>query len=140
MVLRSVLKALLLGLAAPVVSAIIAFFTFSDGVSVNTDAWPPAAKAVLAEQPGQPRTSEQWRRIERELQNHAGQPRFSHLLAAEFRQAWLVFAGGALVAAVLVFAFMRRLNRLGLASAVLVATLPTVFVLWGVFSHTHPYY
>jgi hypothetical protein len=130
----------LLGAAAPVLSAAIAFLTFTEGVRVNTHAWPPAAKAVLAEQPGQPVSAEQWRRINRELQSHPGSPTGTHLVAAEFRKAWPVFAGGALVALIVVLLSRRRFMPLSATTVAFAAIAPSAAVLWAVFAHTHPYY
>lgn len=129
-------KAALLGLAVLMLSAVVSFVAHSGGVRMNTDAWPPEARSILTEAPGQPITAEQWRRIEKELQAHGGDAKPSHLLAGEVRQTWPVFVVLALLALLLVRRF-RPLNSL--AAGVAVVT-PSLLVVLAAFVHSHPYY
>lgn len=132
----AVLKALALGVGVLILGTLVSFFAHTGGVRVHTEAWPPSARAILSEQPGQPISVEQWRRIDKELAAHAGNAKPTHLLAGEVRQTWFVFLGLALAALLLV----RRLSPLRPALAGFLLTAPSCVAVLLAFAHTHPYY
>jgi hypothetical protein len=134
--LRSIAKATVLGLALLFISIVIAFFTSTNGVAVNTNAWPAKAKAILNESPGTPITSNQWKRVNRELAADPNRSKFSHLFAAEVRSTWFVFLALSVVGLVLAHMLWRPLS-VGTAAAVLA---PTFVALLIAFQHVHPYY
>jgi hypothetical protein len=130
------LKASALGLAVLVLSIVVSFFAHTGGVRVNTEAWPPSARAILLEQPGQPISAEQWRRIDKELAAHGGNAKLTHLLAGEVRQTWFVFLGLAFGALL----FIRRLSSLRPALAGLLVAAPSCLAVLWAFAHTHAYF
>ena len=132
----SVAKAALLGIGLLFVSMIIASFSARGGVSTNSEAWPASAKAILKEFPGTPITSEQWKRIEKELSADPNNAKSSHLLAGEVRKTWFVFVALSLLALLLVHYLWKPLS-IGTATALLV---PTTVALLAAFQHVHPYY
>jgi hypothetical protein len=132
----ALIKALVLSVAVLIAGAAVTFFAYSGGVSVNTEAWPPTAKAILAERPGQPISSDQWRRIEHELQTHGGNAAPTHLLAGEVRQTWPAYVALPLFALLL----LRRLRPLSPITAGLIVVAPSLLLVLAAFLHTHPYY
>jgi hypothetical protein len=129
------LKSAALGIASSMVALLVAFFASSDGVRANMEAWPPAAKAIVKERPGEPISTEQWRRIEKALREHGGDAMPSHTAAAELRKAWPTLA----IVALFALGLARwRWRALTLGAAVLVLA-PTAFLLLGAFTHTHAY-
>lgn len=132
----ALLKATLLGLAALLSSVILAFLMYSDGVRMNTDAWPPHAKSILMEQPNEPISADQWRRIDHALRAHGGNARASHVFAGEVRNSWplyLLFPGLALL-------LVRRLKPLPPLLAGLIVVSPSFLLMLASFLHLHPYY
>jgi hypothetical protein len=100
------LKSAALGIATSIVALVVSFFASTDGVRINTEAWPPAAKAVLFERSqgprsGEPLSEEQWKRIDKALREHGGEAMFSHTAAAELRRVWPIAVVIALLALVL---------------------------------------
>ncbi|MBQ0962009.1 hypothetical protein KAK06_23940 [Ideonella sp. 4Y11] len=134
--LPAVVKAVFLGLAVLLLSTIVSFLTRTGGIRVNTEAWPPSARTILLERPGQPITIEQWRRIDKELSSHKGSANPSHLLAGEVRHSWFVFFGLAIAA----LCFVRRLRPLPPVFAGILLSAPNGLALLAAFAHTHPYY
>jgi len=129
------LKSAVIGIAAPVVALLLTFMASTGGVRVNTDAWPPAAKAVLAERPGQPISQEQWARIDKTLREHGGDARPSHTAAAELRKVWPI----AVIVLLVALGFARwRWKSLPLGASALVVA-PTAVLLVAAFTHTHPH-
>lgn len=129
------LRSAALGIAASIAALVLAFLSSSDGVRVNTEAWPPAARAIVKERPGEPITTEQWRRIERALREHRGSAQPSHTVAAELRKAWPIVA----IVASFALGFARwRWKPLTFGATVLVLA-PTALLLVAAFTHTHPY-
>lgn len=61
------------------------------GHRIDTNALPPQAKAILAEQPGTPISTEQWSRLDKVMLQHGGWPGGSQLLVASIRHSWYWF-------------------------------------------------
>ena len=131
-----VVKAALIGIGVLFISTIIAFFASSGGVATNTEAWPARAKAILKESPGTPITSEQWKRIDKELSADPNNAKSSHLLAGEVRNTWFVFVALSVLALLLAHRLWKPLS-ISTTTAVLA---PTTIVLLAAFQHVHPYY
>lgn len=129
------LKTALLGIAASLFALVMATFASTNGVRVNTEAWPPAAKAVLIERLGEPLSKDQWARIKRALQEHGGDSSPSHITAAEVRKVWPLVTVVALLALGLAY---WRWRPLTFGAAALVVG-PTALLLVGAFTHSHPF-
>jgi hypothetical protein len=134
--LAPAVKAALFGIGVVFISAVISFFASSDGVSINTQAWPPSAKAILNESPSTPLTPEQWKRIDRELAADPNQAKPSHLIAGEIRNTWFIFVALSVLSLLVAHRLWKPLS-FGTATALLA---PTVIVLVDAFQHVHPYY
>lgn len=135
-VVSSLGRGLLIGICVLLITAIIAFFVSQDGVSVNTEAWPATAKAIVEEHPGTPISADQWTRIEKALREHEGNSHPSHLLAAEVRKAWYIF----LLVPALALAMARRTwPPLTLPLGIAISA-PNVIAILVAFTHTHPYF
>ena len=132
----AVTRAMLLGLCVLIASTVTSFFAWTSGVSTDTNAWPPGARAILAESPGVPLSSEQWARIEAELARDPSRPLPIHLLAAEVRKTWPIFVF--LVGVALILTRLRW-RSFSLLHATVLAT-PTALALLGASILTHPYY
>lgn len=132
---RVLIESSVLGMVVVVVALFAAFFASSDGVGVNTNEWPPAAKSVLEEHPEQPISEEQWARIRKTLHAHGGDATLMHTIAAEIRKVWEF---PALVVVVALGLALWRWKRLTLATGALVVG-PTAVLLVVAFAHTHPY-
>ena len=131
----ALLKAASLGLVALCASVVLAQFSSSGSVRVNTEAWPPTAQSILVERPGDPLSAEQWVRIERLLRAHGGESQGSHVFAAQVRHSWPLYVVFPLLALVLV----RRLRPLTPVAAGLAVLAPSALALLFSFLHTHPY-
>jgi hypothetical protein len=116
-----VVKAALIGTGVLFVSMIVSFFALSGGVSINTQAWPAGAKSILKESPGTPITSDQWKRIDKELSADPNNPKSSHLLAAEVRKTWFVFVALSVLALLPAYRLWRPLP-IGAATALVAPT------------------
>ena len=128
----SAARAAVLGVLLVAVAFVLAeFFTFpATGHRVNTDAWPPEARAILKENPGVPITSEQWKRIDEALRPYGGAehgqtPYWSQTV----RSSWWWFV--LLPLAALALLVVRRL-RIAASTVVLVAAPSVVVLLVGV--------
>ena len=131
-----VVKSALIGIGVLFISMIISFFASSDGVRSNVDAWPVTAKAILKESPGKELTSEQWKRIRKELSDDPNKANASHLFAAEIRSTWFVFVALSVFALLLAHRYWIPLS-ISTAAAMLA---PTTIFLIAAFQHVHPYY
>jgi hypothetical protein len=129
-------KPMLLGITVLFVSIIAAFFLRQDGVKINTDAWPPSAKSILIEQPNEPLTKDQWKRINQALKSNGNDGRGSHLFAAEIRSAWFIYLPLPLIA-LFVVRYMR-LKR-PIAASILAITPNLLLLIWA-FLRTHAFY
>ncbi len=129
-------RSLVLGVAAAIAALIFATLSSGSGVRLNTDAWPPSAKAILIEQPGQPISIEQWRRIETALDDAGNNSTPSHLIAAEVRRTWPVVLVAAAIALFIARWFIKPITFA--ATSVLLA--PSALLLAAAFVHTHAYY
>ncbi|MGE4049450.1 MAG: hypothetical protein AB7F38_00160 [Piscinibacter sp.] len=130
------LKSVALGLGAALAALIISNLFSSSGVKLRTEAWPASAKAILFERPTVPLSADQWRRIEKTLQEAGNNANPSHLVAAVLRRAWPLVLLFAFVA----FAAVRWLLKDRTLSAAAAATAPSALLLFAAFAHTHPYY
>lgn len=61
------------------------------GHQIDTNALPPQAMAILAEELGTPVSTEQWRRIDKVMLQHGGWPEGSQLLVKSIRRSWYWF-------------------------------------------------
>lgn len=130
------LKSIALGIVAAPVALAIATLSSGSGVRLNTEAWPPTARAILAEQPGEPISLNQWRRIEEALEGAGNNALPSHLVAAELRRAWPVVV----LVAVLALLGARWLLKARAFNTAVGVLAPSALLLLAAFVHTHPYY
>jgi len=61
------------------------------GHRIDTNALPPQANAILAEQPGTPISTDQWRRLDKVMLQHGGWPDGNQLLVESIRRSWYWF-------------------------------------------------
>ncbi|WP_425258487.1 hypothetical protein ACPOLB_23575 [Rubrivivax sp. RP6-9] len=130
------LRSFALGIVAAIAALIFATLSSGSGVKLNTDAWPTSARAILIEQPGQPISIEQWRRIEKALDLAGNNSKSSHLVAAEVRKVWPAVLFAAFVALLCARWFIKP-QTLATTSALLA---PNALLLAAAFAHTHAYY
>ena len=130
------LRSFAVGIAAAIAALIFATLSSGSGVKLNTEAWPTSARAILVEKPGQPISVEQWRRIERALQDAGNNSESSHLVAAEVRKSWPVVLLAAVIALLGARWFMKP--QTVVTTGALLA--PSALLLAAAFAHTHPYY
>jgi hypothetical protein len=97
---RSLLVALVTGLVLALVAAVLVELVSGPkyGHRINTEALPTEAKAILAERPGVPISSEQWRRLDMVMAKHGGWPGGGEVFAASVRHSWYWFAAFPLLA------------------------------------------
>ena len=90
---RSIFTAFLCGLAIASIAAVFAELLASPahGHRINAPALPAEAKAILAERPGVPVSTDQWQRLDKVMANHGGWPSGRQLLAASIRDGWYWF-------------------------------------------------
>ena len=120
---RALLVSALAGVLLALVSAALAEFVSGPqyGHRIDTSALPPPAKAILAESPGTPISTEQWRRLDKVMAQHGGWPGGTQLFIASIRHSWYWF----LLLPVLALAWLRRRGSVPLPVGALVA-LPSL--------------
>lgn len=87
------LNAILLGLLIAVAAALLAELVSGPGHGhrIDVDALPHEAKAILAERPGTPISSEQWQRLDKVMAKSGGWPGGRHVFLASVRASWYWF-------------------------------------------------
>jgi hypothetical protein len=106
------IKAVLFGILLALFAAALAEFVSDPALGHRMDAsnWPAEARAILAERPLEPLSSEQFQRLRHVLTQHGRLPQGSDLFAASVRHSWYWF----IVLPVAVLATLRRRVRLSL--------------------------
>lgn len=87
------LNAILLGLFIALAAALLAELVSgpAHGHRIDVDALPQEAKAILAEKPGTPISSEQWRRLDKVMAKSGGWPSGGYVFLASVRASWYWF-------------------------------------------------
>lgn len=134
---RALLVSALAGVLLALVSAVLAEFLSGPqyGHRIDTSALPPPAKAILAESPGTPISTEQWRRLDKVMAQHGGGwPGGTQLFNASIRHSWYWF----LLLPVLALAWLRRRDSMPLPVGVLVAFPSLSMIAWAFASAPAP--
>lgn len=119
-------KAVLCGFVLVLIAVALAEFVSGSahGYGIDTAALPEEARAILAERPLEPISTEQWRRLDKVMTQHGGWPGGQDLFAASVRHSWYWF----IVLPAVAFGLIRRRARLSLPVAASLAG-PSLLVL-----------
>jgi hypothetical protein len=121
------------GALAVLLALALAEFVSAPGHRINTTALPAEAQAILAERPGTPITTEQWRRLDAVMSRHGGWPQGGSVLVASIRHSWYWFVCLPVLAAAALRLSRRRSGPLSLA----LVALPSFMALALAFLATH---
>ena len=129
-------KALLGGLLALLIGALLCELATSpsEGHRIDFEKLPPAAQAIMKEQPGVPISSEQWKRLDKVMAKEGGWPSGKDVFLRSVRASWYWFL---LLPAAGVGAFLVRWKSVAMVEAASVFA-PCLLLLLFAFSSTVP--
>ncbi|MFY7907250.1 MAG: hypothetical protein ACOVO0_14040 [Burkholderiaceae bacterium] len=119
--LGRLVKAAFAGLIALFIGCLLCEFASEpkDGLRVDTSKFPPAAQAIMNERPGVPISPEQWKRLNKVLNEQGGLPSGQDIFLHSVRTSWYWFVALPLIGVGLTYMRWRamRLPEWGLIFA-----------------------